>query len=208
MHVCMLSHFSCLQLFETPWAIHSLPGSSVHGILQARILKWIAMPSPGDLPDPGIKPMSPMSPALAGGFFTTPNTWEAPDWHSTAPQAINYPLERNNISWYNDAFWCFSWMCICLKMQISFNSHCWNLRCQRRERGCFCQDICPGALIFPKQCCMMNSILKGSKSLHLPQIGMWARTQRVFSSKPVTMSWWEFGLKYFFAPGSFVTIQR
>ena len=37
----------------------SPPGSSVHGILQARILEWVAMPSPGDLPDPGIKPRSP-----------------------------------------------------------------------------------------------------------------------------------------------------
>ena len=37
----------------------SLPGSSVHGILQARILEWIAMPSSGDLPDPGIEPGSP-----------------------------------------------------------------------------------------------------------------------------------------------------
>ena len=48
----------------------SLPGSSVHGILQARILEWVAIP-PGDLPDPGIKPSFPMSPALAGRFFTT-----------------------------------------------------------------------------------------------------------------------------------------
>ena len=31
-----------------------LPGSSVHGILQARILKWVAFPSPGDLPNLGI----------------------------------------------------------------------------------------------------------------------------------------------------------
>ena len=36
----------------------SPPGSSVHGILQARILEWIAIPSPGDLPDPEIKPGS------------------------------------------------------------------------------------------------------------------------------------------------------
>ena len=35
-------------------------------------------PSPGDLPNPGIKPMSLMSLALAGSFFTTTNTWEAP----------------------------------------------------------------------------------------------------------------------------------
>ena len=32
------------------------PGSSVHGIYQARILAWVPVPSPGDLPDPGIEP--------------------------------------------------------------------------------------------------------------------------------------------------------
>ena len=37
----------------------SPPGSSVHGILQARILEWVAFPSPGDLPDPGIESESP-----------------------------------------------------------------------------------------------------------------------------------------------------
>ena len=37
----------------------SLPGSSVHGILQARILEWVAISSPGDLPDAGIEPGSP-----------------------------------------------------------------------------------------------------------------------------------------------------
>ena len=42
--VCMLSHFSCVQLFMTLWTIN-LPGSSVHGILQAKILEWVAMPS-------------------------------------------------------------------------------------------------------------------------------------------------------------------
>ena len=37
----------------------SLPGSSVHGILQARILEWVAITFSGDPPDPGIKPRSP-----------------------------------------------------------------------------------------------------------------------------------------------------
>ena len=40
-----------------------LPGSSLPGILQARILEWVACPPPGDLPDPGIKPASLRSPA-------------------------------------------------------------------------------------------------------------------------------------------------
>ena len=38
----------------------SSPGSSVCGILQARILEWVPCPPPGDLPDPGIKPWSPV----------------------------------------------------------------------------------------------------------------------------------------------------
>ena len=38
---------------------YSLPGSSVNGILQTRIFEWVAFPSPGDLPDPGIEPGSP-----------------------------------------------------------------------------------------------------------------------------------------------------
>ena len=49
------------------------------GILQARILEWVAIPFSGDLPDPGIGPESLMSPALAGGFFSTSITWEAPE---------------------------------------------------------------------------------------------------------------------------------
>ena len=37
----------------------SLPGSSVQGILQVRILQWVTFPSPADLPNPGMEPMSP-----------------------------------------------------------------------------------------------------------------------------------------------------
>ena len=55
----------------------SLPGSSGHGILQARILVWVAVPSPGDLPDPQMEPVSLKSPALGGRLFITITTWEA-----------------------------------------------------------------------------------------------------------------------------------
>ena len=76
-HVCMhaKSPQSCLTLRDTMDC--SPPGFSVHGILQASILEWVAMPSSGDLPDPGIEPASLWSPALAGGFFTPRATWEA-----------------------------------------------------------------------------------------------------------------------------------
>ena len=49
----------------------SLPGSSVHAILQARILEWVAISFSGDLPNPRIKPTFSVSPALAGRFFTS-----------------------------------------------------------------------------------------------------------------------------------------
>ena len=53
----------------------SPPGSSVHGILQARILECLLFLSSGNLPNSGIEPMSLSSPTLAGGFFTTSAIW-------------------------------------------------------------------------------------------------------------------------------------
>ena len=52
------------------------PPISAHGLLQALTLSGLPFPTPGYLPDPGIEPMSLVSPALAGGFFTTRAAWE------------------------------------------------------------------------------------------------------------------------------------
>ena len=74
---CMLSHFSCVQFFVTPWTVaHQAPLSMGF----SRQKKWSGLPYllPGDFPNPGVKPMSLTSPALAGGFFTTSTTWEVP----------------------------------------------------------------------------------------------------------------------------------
>ena len=60
----------------------SPPGSSVHGTSQARMLEWVACPPPGDLPNPGFEPLSLISPALTGGFFTAGTTW-AQEAHSS-----------------------------------------------------------------------------------------------------------------------------
>ena len=57
----------------------SLPGSSIHGISQARILNRLPFPSLEDLPDLGFEPATPVSPALAGGFFTTEPTGKLTD---------------------------------------------------------------------------------------------------------------------------------
>ena len=72
-HVCMLSRFSHIRLCDTMDC--SPPGSMVCGILQEHS-SGLPFPSPGDLPDPGIKPASLKSPTLLGRFFTTSTTWE------------------------------------------------------------------------------------------------------------------------------------
>ena len=72
----MLSLFSHVQLFETPWTVaHQAPASM--GFSTQEYWSGLPFPAPGDLPDPGIEPTSLMSPALAGRFFTTSATWEA-----------------------------------------------------------------------------------------------------------------------------------
>ena len=63
--VCCLVDKLCLALCDAMAC--SPPGSSVCGILQARILEWEPCPPPGDLPDPGTEPKSPV---LAGGLLT------------------------------------------------------------------------------------------------------------------------------------------
>ena len=70
----------------------SLQGSSIHGIFQGRILEWVAISHPGDLPDPGIEPGSLASPALAGRFLTTSTTWEAGhDGYPTNNPLLHFP---------------------------------------------------------------------------------------------------------------------
>ena len=67
-----------LQSHLTLWDLLdcSLQGSSVHGILQARILEWVVMPSFRRSSQQRDRTRSFMSPALAWGFFTTSATWE------------------------------------------------------------------------------------------------------------------------------------
>ena len=54
----MLSHFSRVRLFETLWTVaHQAPLSM--GFSRQEYLSGLPCPPPGDLPDPGIEPMSP-----------------------------------------------------------------------------------------------------------------------------------------------------
>ena len=78
---CMLSHFSCVQLFMTLWTVACQVPLSM-GILQARIWSGLPCLPPGDLLDPGIEPVSPVSLASAGRFFTSTPSGKLQRCHS------------------------------------------------------------------------------------------------------------------------------
>ena len=66
---------SCVWLFVIRWTVaHQAPLSM--GFSRQECWSGLPCPPPGDLPDPGIKPASLTSPALADRFFTTGATWE------------------------------------------------------------------------------------------------------------------------------------
>ena len=71
-----LSHFSRVWLLLTLWAVARQAALSMEF---SRQVHWSGLsgPPPGDLLDPGIKPLSLMSLVLAGRFLTTIATWEA-----------------------------------------------------------------------------------------------------------------------------------
>ena len=81
-HTCMCGHMcTCiLNSFRGLFATLGTMACQVHLSMRfSRQEYWSGLPCPppGDLPDPGIEPMSLLSPELAGGFFATSATWDA-----------------------------------------------------------------------------------------------------------------------------------
>ena len=112
----MLSGFSCVRLFATRWTVACQASLSSGFFLRQEYWSGSPWPTPGDLPAPGIDPVS-LTSALAGRFFTTSITWEAPPrdgtlvscvagtfltvwWTTREAQALFYSL-----SWPLAHFW-------------------------------------------------------------------------------------------------------
>ena len=99
----------------------SPPGSSVHGFPRQEYWSGLPCPSPGDLPNPGIEPVSLTSPALAGKFFFTGATWET---------HISYRCAREWVTIFKDytppiviiKYWLYS-LCHTLYILIAYFIH-------------------------------------------------------------------------------------
>ena len=94
-HACKVP--SVLSDSATLWTVvHQVPLSMIF----SRQEYWSGLPCPypGALPNPGIKPMSLTSPALAGKFFTTSTTWEALNASALPPAqeaSVGFEQERS-----------------------------------------------------------------------------------------------------------------
>ena len=92
--VLWLNHFnSCDPMDWSP------SGSSNYGFPRQEYWRGLPCPSPGHLPNPGIGPMYPASPALIGRFFITSTTWEAP---VVCIRSNNMTLHKNASHQRND----------------------------------------------------------------------------------------------------------
>ena len=88
---------SSVGLFVAPWAITLQVPLSV-GFPRQEYWSGLPFPSPGDLPNSGIKPASLVSPALAGGFFTISTTWEAPKFLQTCQIIQNNYIKKRRVA--------------------------------------------------------------------------------------------------------------
>ena len=78
--VCVLSHFSPVRFFATLWTV-ALQAALSMGFSRQEYWSGLPCPPPGDLPDPGIEPMSLVYPSLTDMFYIpgiNSTTWEAP----------------------------------------------------------------------------------------------------------------------------------
>ena len=100
---CVRSCFGRVPLFAA-LRTAALQAPLCMGFSRQESWSGVPCPPPGDLPDPGTEPSSLLSPALAGGFFTTGATWEAPDpmthglkvthFRSKGPKKIKLKIEK------------------------------------------------------------------------------------------------------------------
>ena len=97
--MCVLS---CFRLFADPWTVARQAPLSM-GYPMQEYWSGLPFPSPEDLPDPGIKPESLASPALAGGFFTTSATWEAQSCYFCCSVAQSCPTVCNPVDCLHQA---------------------------------------------------------------------------------------------------------
>ena len=113
---------SCVRLCNSMDC--SPPGSSIHGILQARILERVALPSSRGSSQPSDRTVSLMSPALAGGFFPTepPRKPLEEVWFGQPPYSLDWFLP--DLTLHSGLCGAFCPLCLSCQIASDMNEFC------------------------------------------------------------------------------------
>ena len=118
--MCVLSHSVVSDSLQPLWTVAHQAPMSVEFFRQ-EYWSGLLFPTPGDLLDPGIKPASLVSPALAGGFFTTASRGLPNSYLSSSAKTDNgIPLLRSILPCLGAETWCMVLGC-----SLSFPSTEW-----------------------------------------------------------------------------------
>ena len=107
---------SCAWLF-----VQSLPGFSVHGISQSRILQWVAIPLPGYLPNPGTELESSMSPVLQAALYLLSHHTQVEEEGIAQKTSSEWLFSRVKLYglWWSSSVQLFSCVWLCDPMDCS-----------------------------------------------------------------------------------------
>ena len=112
--VHVLSCFSRVWLFATLWTVVRQAPLSMEFSRQ-EYWSVFSCPPPGDLPNPGIEPVSP---ALTGRLFTTSTTWETP------PTSIqHFKMSTGILDTWNLVKWYHGWRSLSIKLSAMMECH-------------------------------------------------------------------------------------
>ena len=114
---------SCVWLFVTPWTVDHQVFLSMEFSRQ-EYWSGLPFPTPGDLPDPGIKPTSPVSPALASGYFTTaPPGNPIPSGYHFLINIVITNVYKHFCKWITEKLPCSFLEITLLKVSCMYNSY-------------------------------------------------------------------------------------
>ena len=182
----MLSHFSCDWLFETLWTGACQAPLSIRFYRQ-EYWSGLPFPSPKDLPDPGIKPTSLMSPALTGRFFYHQR-------HLGSPLALIYSSKFLYLNIVPSSPSSFPPVFpLSFPLPPSFFSHCWKIQNVKFITYHYCDIMCLVAqlcltLFDPMDCSPPDSSVHGNSPGKNTGMGCHACLQGIFpiqGSNPV-----------------------
>ena len=176
---------------------YSLPGSSLHGIFQARTLEWIAMPfsrgSSWSTEQTSISYLTSL--ALAGGFFTTSATWETP-----GRRATSFLNNHNDFSVESQLLLRTSLSEYILQCEVSDSIRTWNSLTEKNQlESCIVQTR---YWIFSFTVSLQKRLKKKNKLkmvqiegtiLNWPKVMVWVKTKK---ENKQTM-WKDLGCDYF-----------